>query len=445
MVIFSHRSLLLFAVAILIGISAIACKHTDKPEGKSELTLEVSPIEQGEGEWKIATSPTLNLSVMAPGAQRVRLLYRPIVPKGRSVTVKTLTESSDSARGKFSTEWKATPDFAGHLWAEIYYPDGAKKNTEALALTTETRHMPQSGQLPLDYMGASVGTDESERSDKLTGGKIEQTTLLEGEPRLWITVNIPAFRLTLWQNGKEVKTYQIGVGRKNFPMRIGESEAPGIIWNPEWIPPDSSWVLESKHVEPGERIEADDPRNPLGKLKIPLGGGYLIHQAAKPSDLGHLVSHGCIRMRLNDLFDLSEKIVAARKLPVTKEEIEHAKMNTDRLAVKLEPPLWVDINYDTQVVEGEVLHLYPDVYGRNANRIESLRSELQSSGVDGATLDPQLLKQMIDRVNLKEEFVVSIADLKAGRALIAGQSQPLTDYSIEKKPRRKRGRPSAGG
>jgi hypothetical protein len=51
---------------------------------------------------------------------------------------------------------------------------------------------------------------------------------------------------------------------------------------------------------------------------------------------------------------------------------------------------------------------------------------------------------MIDRANLKEEFVVSIADLKAGRALVAGQSQPLTDYSIEKKPRGKKGRRSAG-
>jgi lipoprotein-anchoring transpeptidase ErfK/SrfK len=445
MVIFSHRSLLLIVVAIPILISGIACNHPNKPEGTPELILEASPIEQGEGGWKIATSPAVNLSVIAPGAQKVRLLYRPIVAKGRYLTLKTLTEPSDPARGLFSAEWKAAPDFAGHLWAEISYPDGAKKNTESIALTTEARHSPEPGQLPLDHIGPSVGTDESERSDKLTGGKIEQTSLVEGEPRLWITVNVPAFRLTLWQNEKEVKTYQIGVGRKSFPIRIGECESQEMIWNPEWVPPDSSWVFESEDVEPGERIEADDPRNPLGKLKIPLGGGYLIHQAAKPSDIGRLVSHGCIRMLADDLFDLTEKIVAARKLPVTREQIEQAKVYTDRLAVKLDPPLWVDINYDTQVVEGGVLHLYPDVYSRDVNRSENLRSELQSSGVDVSKLDPQMLKQMIDRVNMKEEFVVSIAELKEGRALIAGQNQPLTDYSIEKKPRGKRGRPAAGG
>jgi hypothetical protein len=63
-----------------------------------------------EREWKIAISATVNLSVMAPGAQKVRLLYRPIVARGRYVTLKTLTEPTDHARGKFSTEWKATPD-----------------------------------------------------------------------------------------------------------------------------------------------------------------------------------------------------------------------------------------------------------------------------------------------------------------------------------------------
>jgi murein L,D-transpeptidase YcbB/YkuD len=57
---------------------------------------------------------------------------------------------------------------------------------------------------------------ESARSDKFTGGRIEKATLEAGQPDIKITVNIPAFRLTLWQNNKEVKTYQIGVGQKNF-------------------------------------------------------------------------------------------------------------------------------------------------------------------------------------------------------------------------------------
>ena len=247
----SQRRLLLLIVAIFISISVFACKQADKPGGPQGPTLEANPIAQGEGQWKIATAPTVNLSVMAPGAQTVRILYRPVVAEGRHLILKTLTETIDPARGNFSTELKAAPDFAGHLWAEISYPDGKKKKTEAIALTTEAILSPQPGQIPLNHIGASVGTDKSERSDTLTGGKIEQTSFVEGQPRIWITVNVPAFRLTLWQNGKEVKSYQIGVGRKKYPLRIGERKATEIVWNPEWVPPESSWVLESDEVEPG--------------------------------------------------------------------------------------------------------------------------------------------------------------------------------------------------
>ncbi|MCA1853720.1 MAG: hypothetical protein LC647_15410, partial [Beggiatoa sp.] len=49
---------------------------------------------------------------------------------------------------------------------------------------------------------------------------------------------------------------------QGFPLPIAERKASEIIWNPEWVPPDSTWVEESKDVEPGERTEADDPRNP---------------------------------------------------------------------------------------------------------------------------------------------------------------------------------------
>jgi murein L,D-transpeptidase YcbB/YkuD len=271
------------------------------------------------------------------------------------------------------------------------------------------------GAIPLDSIGRSLKTDESERSDRLTGGRIERAPLVVGDRRIWLTVDIPAFRLTLWQNGKEVRTYRIGIGRRSFPLPVGERAATEIIWNPEWIPPDSSWVEETEEVAPGERIDADDLRNPLGKIKIPLGGAILIHETADVSDLGQLVSHGCVRMLTEDIFDLTEKIVRARALPLTWEQIEEAKMSSERLAVKLDPPIWVDIDYDTQVVEGGVLHLYPDVYQRSAYPLAELRQELIGSGVDAAALDERVLRGMLDRVTLREQFSVSIADIKAGR------------------------------
>ncbi len=47
-----------------------------------------------------------------------------------------------------------------------------------------------------------------------------------------------------------------------------------------------------------------------------------------------------------------------------------------------------------------------------------------------------MLKQMLARVSRAEEFRISLADIKAGRRA-AGQQSPLTDYSVERKPKKK--------
>lgn len=277
------------------------------------------------------------------------------------------------------------------------------------------------------------GSNESARSDKFTGGTIERSELIAGDPEIEITVDVPAFRLTLWQNGKEVKTYAVGVGKKDFPISIGEKQASEIIWNPDWIPPNSEWVMGRKGVKAGEVIRASDPRNPLGKLKIPLGYGYLIHQAAATTDLGNLVSHGCIRMLRSDLYDLSEKIVAARGLPVSPKKIANAKQTKNTVVAKLDKPLPVDINYDTQVIEGGALHLYPDVYGRGTNTVAKLRAELKGAGIEAGMLDDATLEKMLARVNAKRKFVVSLDDLVAGRALTDGRTLPLVGSAAVKK------------
>jgi len=408
------------------AVSAGACRRNG---ADLEPKIEAAPLGQEAGQWKMVAADTIKLTVTAPGAAEVNLLYKPAVAIRRHAKLKTFT-ATNGGDGKFSMEWKPGPDFIGDVWAEILYPNGVKKKTASLSLASEAA-VTQGGAIPLDSIGPSLKTDESERSDKLTGGRIAQTSLAPGDHRIWITVNVPSFRLTLWQNGKEVSTYQIGIGRRGFPLPVGERKATGIIWNPEWIPPDSPWVEESEGIEPGERIEADDPRNPLGKVKIRLGGATLIHEAAKPSDIGRLVSHGCVRMLTDDLFDLAEKIIAARRLPVTKDQIEQAKRSTERLSVKLDPPVWVDINYDTQVIEGGVLRLYPDIYNRGVSTLENLRAELNGAGVDAAKLDKQTLQQMLGRVSGKEGFRVSIADIKAGRTVAVGQLFPMTGNSVE--------------
>ncbi|MDQ3321498.1 MAG: L,D-transpeptidase, partial [Acidobacteriota bacterium] len=254
---------------------------------------------------------------------------------------------------------------------------------------------------------------------------IEKTALVPGDDNLKITVNVPAFQLTLWQNGKEVKTYWVGVGMKDHPIYIGQRQASAVIWNPTWIPPNSDWVRETKGVKPGEVIKPTDSRNPIGKLKIPLGDGFLIHQAKGVGDLGSLVSHGCVRMMKADLYDLAEKIVAARSLPVSTRQIARAKTNLKTLHANIDPAIPVEITYDTQVIEAGNLHIYPDVYDRKTNTVANLRAEIESSGIDSTHIPDRDLENILARAVAKKQFVVSVENVKAGRETSGGHVMPV--------------------
>ena len=262
---------------------------------------------------------------------------------------------------------------------------------------------------------------ESARSDKLTGGVIEKAALEDGNPNIRITINVPAFQMTLWQDGKEVKSYPIGVGMIDYPIVIGIRQASSIEWNPVWIPPSSDWIEKSSTVKPGEIVLPTDPRNPLGKLKIPLGYGYLLHQAKGPGDMGSLVSHGCVRVMQADLYDLAEKIVAARGLDVPAAKIAAAKRNKKTLIAPLDPTVPVEITYDTIVVEGGRLNVYPDVYNYKRNTVENVRKELETSGVDDERVTDSEIKRMITIASGKRMYVVSARSIESGLATSGGQ------------------------
>src|SRR5262249_19572166 len=271
-------------------------------------------------------------------------------------------DAPSNATGEFTARVRIPADFAGDVWAEAYYPDGVEKDTNPISLATNTAIADQppsapgnaaEGSAPKDKPkpAAPAPIDKSALSDEITGGKIERASFQNGRPDIRVDVNVPAFQLCFWQNGKLVNTYEIAVGRKDFPIDISNRKIRQIVFNPEWVPPDSSWVAMDPKVMPGEHISATDSRNPLGKIKIPLGDGYLIHQARKEADIGHLVSHGCIRMQQTDLIDLAQKIISAESAPVSQDQIQQALGGSDRLVVRLERPVPISIRYDTIVVQ----------------------------------------------------------------------------------------------
>ena len=270
--------------------------------------------------------------------------------------------------------------------------------------------------LPAFGLGQTYKQDygrQSARSDSRTGGTIVKRDLEAGNTKLKLTVNVPSFDMTLWQDGEQVHKYYVGVGVKNFPIFIGLRQWDKIIWNPSWYPPNSEWVkpaLRGKHIKP------TDPRNPLGKIKIPLGYGYLIHQAKGRRDLGNLVSHGCLRVLRSDLYDLNEKVLTAHQLDLG-DDIKTAKRTKKTYVVELEEKVELEVSYDAVVTENGVMSIYPDVYGYRDDLVADVRQELKDNDVDDENLTDATIKKMIARTRKGFRYAVNLNKIRNGKPL----------------------------
>lgn len=401
----------------------------------------ISPVEQGEENHKIITADKFTISVETNGGRQAELFYQPVTESDRFIKLASLDSPNENEENLFQIEIQTPQDFNGEIWARVQYRDGQKRETERLEVAADLESGENNRQSPAGInknsaSNQSVDDNESQRADKKTGGKIQPAALQPGAGNIRITINVPAFLLTVWQGDKQVKTYYIGVGRKNFPIPAGMRKAEKIIINPDWIPPNSEWLRQSSEIEPYKKIPAGRTENPLGKTRIPLGDTYLLHEARSEADIGNLLSRGCLRVLRDDLFELIELIVKAGNIPFSSREIDEAKNDSKRRAINFNNPLSVDINYDSMVIENEILTIYPDVYDKKTNTEEELRAELEASRVDVSKTDSGTLKKIIEQVDNEHKYIVAIKDIRAGNALVKGKKEPLTPFQA--KNRRKK-------
>jgi L,D-transpeptidase ErfK/SrfK len=214
-----------------------------------------------------------------------------------------------------------------------------------------------------------------------------------------IVVNIPAFRMDLFENGNLVKSYRIGIGYPEFPLAQGLRKAQQIIINPTWTPPDEPWVAKMGRT-PGEHIEAGSPDNPLGPIKIPIGMAALIHGGKSPAKLGTFASHGCVGLTTAQVKDFAKLLAKATGTELSDATLEkYLKDRTSTKSVKLKQTVPVELRYETIVVEDGKLHIYKDVYAENANTEENLRAVLQTQEVRFEDLSSDQKDQMLYALN----------------------------------------------
>lgn len=215
-----------------------------------------------------------------------------------------------------------------------------------------------------------------------------------------VVVNIPAFRMDLFQDGSLVKSYRVGIGYPEFPLPQGLRRASSIILNPTWTPPDSPWVASMKNVTPGETVEAGSKLNPLGPIKIPIGLPALIHGGKPPAKIGKFASHGCVGLTNNQVKDFALLLSKASGTDLSNQAIESYLQEKDRTeTVKLNEAVPVELRYETIVLEDGKLHIYKDVYAQDTNTEENLRAVLEAQGVRFEDLSEQQRAEVLSALN----------------------------------------------
>jgi lipoprotein-anchoring transpeptidase ErfK/SrfK len=116
-------------------------------------------------------------------------------------------------------------------------------------------------------------------------------------PARRLIVSIPDRKLAVIENDAVVTVFPVAVGAAATPSPVGTFTIVTRVTNP-------TYYKKGKVVAPGAR-------NPVGTRWIGLSRkGYGIHGTDNPRSIGYAKSHGCIRLRNQDVEQLFDRVRA---------------------------------------------------------------------------------------------------------------------------------------
>ena len=138
--------------------------------------------------------------------------------------------------------------------------------------------------------------------------------ILPDSKREGIVLNLAEMRLYYYPESPEgtpqyVYTYPISIGRQGWDTPVGLTRIIRKKKNPTWYPPKSIREEYKRKGKPLESVVPPGPDNPLGKFALYMAlPSYVIHGTNEPRGIGMRVTHGCIRLRPDDIKDLFHRI-----------------------------------------------------------------------------------------------------------------------------------------
>ena len=198
--------------------------------------------------------------------------------------------------------------------------------------------------------------------------KLPKLRLLPSNPpRDGIVVNLPERILFFFRNGRYQESMPVSIGAvKDFETPSGRFRVIEKLKDPVWYPP--AWSDIKGPVGPG-------PDNPLGDRWIGLSAPrYGIHSTYQPVNVGHNVTHGCLRAYPDLLREFFPKVRVGMPVILTYETVKLGRAADGRL----------------------YLLAYPDAYKRS-DPVKKGRKIAESYGYK---LNAQQLKELDDTSGL---------------------------------------------
>lgn len=120
----------------------------------------------------------------------------------------------------------------------------------------------------------------------------------------YITVDRGSFQLKLWKNLELAKTYTVALGAAGYDTPSGLYSIQSKQVDPVWTVPNSDWAGDMA----GQVVPGGVPENPLKARWLGVNGSVGIHGTSESGSLGSAASHGCIRMSVDDVIDLYDRV-----------------------------------------------------------------------------------------------------------------------------------------
>ena len=317
--------------------------------------------------------------------------------------------------------WHMRPrtfDPAAHLTTAI--ADG--KIAESLdALRPSNQEYRALGELLADYRNRAGNGQSAAGTDGVTLAERIKQIELNMERWRWLprdrgakhmVVNIPAFRLDVWERDTVALSMRVVVGKKDTPTPIFNDAMTHVVFSPYWnVPPtiakdetlpsvlrDPSFLKRTNMEVLDDKGQVVDPQsidleragdyrfrqrpgggNALGLVKFMFPNEFNVYLHDTPADslfarASRSFSHGCVRVEQPEA--LAEYLLKDRA-EWTRETIAAAMHAGEEQTVKLREPVPVYIGYWTVDVtpDGKAAFL-PDVYGLDARQAAALNERL---------------------------------------------------------------------